>query len=369
MNMAHKAKIIAHYLPQFHPVKENNEWFGKGFTEWTSVGNAKPLFKGHYQPKVPSELGYYDLRLPEVREAQAELAKYAGIDAFCYYHYWFGNGKQMLEMPLQEVIKKHSPDFPFCVCWANHSWYRKNWDQRTGLLNQEILLEQCYPGEQDIKDHFYSLLDAFRDDRYYKIHGKLAFVVYNPEFQLIDSFIKIWSNLALKEGLPGFFFIGYSYVEDSIDKYPFTLFDANALCMLHSVENASHSFIRSQYLRIRNILSSIIGIPLGVYNYSKILSSLMSPSFGKKNIYPVIIPNWDTTPRRGSGAMIFKNTTPSNFKLHLEQVLNSIDNKDSEDQIVFLKSWNEWGEGNYVEPDLKFGRGYLDVISHVLKGE
>ena len=124
--MINKSKVIAYYLPQYHPIPENNKWWGNGFTEWTNVGKAKPLFKGHYQPRVPADLGYYDLRLPDVRQAQADLAKKAGVTAFCYWHYWFGKDKELLEMPLNEVVRLGKPDFPFCIAWANHSWERKD---------------------------------------------------------------------------------------------------------------------------------------------------------------------------------------------------------------------------------------------------
>ena len=173
-----KPKIIAFYLPQYHPVKENNEWFGEGFTEWTNVAKAKPLFKGHDQPRVPRDLGFYDLRIPEVRAKQAELAKEAGVDAFCYYHYWFGNGKKLLEMPLERVVELGEPNFPFCVCWANHSWYKKDWNPDTKVLTENLLVEQTYPGDKDIIEHFLYLLPAFKDPRYYKIDGRLVFFFF-----------------------------------------------------------------------------------------------------------------------------------------------------------------------------------------------
>ena len=161
--MDKKAHVIAFYLPQFHPIPENDEWWGKGFTEWTNVGKAKPLFCRHYQPRVPADRGYYDLRMPEVRNAQAELAKEAGIDAFCYWHYWFGNGKQLLEQPLKMVVEQGKPDFPFCLAWANHTWYKKRWNSDVSRFSQEVLMEQQYPGIQDIDDHFYTMLPVFRD--------------------------------------------------------------------------------------------------------------------------------------------------------------------------------------------------------------
>ena len=215
-------QIIAFYLPQFHRTKENDEWWGKGFTEWTNVAMAKPLFRGHYQPKIPTELGFYDLRFSENREAQAILAQKAGISAFCYWHYWFGNGKKLLNMPFEEVVRLKKPDMPFCLAWANHSWYKKSW--KTNKSNFELprgsklLVEQTYPGIEDIDAHFYYLLDAFRDKRYYKIDGRLLFVIYAP-LKMIDwqLFRDRWQELAQKEGLSGFYFVGHTMEQEFIE--------------------------------------------------------------------------------------------------------------------------------------------------------
>ncbi len=197
-------KTLAYYLPQFHPVPENDVWWGNGFTEWTNVAKAKPLFKNHWQPRLPADLGFYDLRLPEVREAQASLAKQYGIYGFCYWHYWFA-GRQIIERPLQEVIKLGRPDFPFCVAWANQTW-QGTWH---GLSTNKILMEQTYPGEDDYKAHFYKLLPAFQDKRYIEVSGRKVFFVFRPmDIPDPKTFIDVWQNLAVKEGLKGFHFVG-----------------------------------------------------------------------------------------------------------------------------------------------------------------
>ena len=204
-----KIKPLAFYLPQYHPIPENNEWWGEGFTEWTNVSKATPLFPGHYQPHIPSDLGFYDLRLEEARIAQADLAKQYGIEGFIYWHYWFGNGKTILERPFNEVLESGRPDFPFCLAWANQSW--------TGIwhgLENQILMEQQYPGKEDYEKHFYHVLPAFQDKRYIRVDGMPVFFVYLPQ-ELPDSnaFIDQWNELAIKNGLDGIYFIGIHYID------------------------------------------------------------------------------------------------------------------------------------------------------------
>lgn len=203
-----KPRLIAFYLPQFYPTIENDEWWGKGFTEWTNVGRAKPLFKGHYQPRVPADLGYYDLRIPKVRIQQAEMAKEAGIEGFCYWHYWF-NGRRLLDRVFTEVVDSGKPNFPFCLCWANHSWYQKTWDPDKP---NKLLIEQTYLGIDDYIAHFNAMLPAFKDSRYIKVDGKLLFAVYAPlEIPDVKLFIEIWNRLAKENGLAGFYFVGFTF--------------------------------------------------------------------------------------------------------------------------------------------------------------
>ena len=213
-----KARVIAFYLPQFHPIPENDKWWGKGFTEWTNVGKAKPLFKGHYQPRVPADLGYYDLRMPEVREAQAEMAREAGIEGFCYWHYWFGNGKQLLERPFNEVLASGKPDFPFCLGWANETWTNKSWEAGTRQMKLSVLMEQKYSLE-DYEKHFYSVLPAFRDSRYIQVDGMPLFLVFRP-LEIPDGrvFINLWKELAVKNGLKGIHFVGIKQNFDTSTK-------------------------------------------------------------------------------------------------------------------------------------------------------
>ena len=198
-------QIIALYLPQFYPFKENDEWWGKGFTEWTNVGRAKPLFKGHYQPRVPADLGYYDLRLPEVRELQVELAREAGVTAFCYWHYWFGNGRRLMQRVFNEVLESGKPDFPFCLGWANHSWYAKTWDKTTRY--DRLLIKQTYPGIEDAREHFKFLLKAFRDSRYVKIDGMPLLYIFEPN-ELPNEYIEWFRQWTQDAGFKDLFLIG-----------------------------------------------------------------------------------------------------------------------------------------------------------------
>lgn len=354
-----KTKIIAYYLPQYHPTEHNNMWWGEGFTEWTNVGKARPLFKGHYQPKVPADLGYYDLRLPETRTQQAELAKKAGIEGFCYYHYWFENGNEELDYPFKQVVKLGEPNFPFCLCWANESWNAKFWNI-DGTVSKKLLAEQKYNGIEDNKAHFFALLNAFKDKRYIKINNKLVFVIYRPlQFPNISEFIKQWQVLALKNGFSGFHFIGYSLDPHEIDTILSQGFDAVNICRLNNFAMCNKPKLIK---RIMVLFHKLFGRPYA-NDYRKIYHYLVGDEAKKENVYPTIVPNWDHTPRSGKAGYLYTNSTPEYFEKHLVEVKELIDEKH--EKILFLKSWNEWGEGNYVEPDLKFGHGYLNAIKKV----
>lgn len=363
-----KVKVIAFYLPQFHPIPENDEWWGKGFTEWTSVGRAKKYYRGHYQPRVPADLGYYDLRLPQVREQQADLAKEAGISAFCYWHYWFGNGKQLLEKPLQEVIKLGEPDFPFCLGWANHTWWNKSWNREKQTIIPKPLILQEYPGENDIDNHFYTMLPVFKDPRYFRIHDRLLFLIYAPlDIPNFKYFKNRWNELAILNDLPKFYFVANSENISDIGKSIIQEFDAMSLCRLYSGWNIEYTTLSKIVVRITRNVSRIFGYSLNKISYKKAIEKIDSECYENNRIYPNIIPDWDNSPRRGPGAFIFYKSTPDLFKEHVRMILNRIKNKPEEDKVIFLKSWNEWGEGNYMEPDLKWGKGYITALKDALK--
>lgn len=351
-------EIIAFYLPQYHPTLHNNEWWGEGFTEWTNVAKAKPLFRGHYQPKIPADLGFYDLRMAEIREKQAKLALGAGITGFCYYHYWFGNGQQELELPFKQVVETGTPDFPFCLCWANESWYRKFWNKDGSVGDKKDLAIQSYPGDNDIVQHFRELLPAFKDGRYIRIKGKILFMVYKP-LQIPDPkrFMDIWRRLAKENDLDDFLFVGFSYNSDNeYEKIMQAGYDAMVACRLGY---GKQSLLVTA---IRKIVSWFIDKPM-TFPYKKIYPTLIGDLEAKKdNVFPTMIPNWDHTPRSGNHGYLYTNSTPDLFEKHAEQVIGSVIKKPLEQQVCFIKSWNEWGEGNYMEPDLKFGHGYLQAL-------
>lgn len=362
-----KIKTIAYYLPQFHPIKENDSWWGKGFTEWTNVGKAKPLFRDHYQPRVPADLGYYDLRLSENRIAQAELAKEAGVYGFCYWHYWFGNGKRLIERPFEEVLESGKPNFPFCLGWANESWKAKNWN--TDKTKQDkILIEQTYSGREDYKKHFFDVLPAFKDKRYIKIYDKPVFLIYKPNLlPNKKEFIEYWNILAKENGLKnGIYFIGRADSFEQYNEYISSSFDAITLERIGNSYNRKNK-IGKLLIRMTNILLCRPQLTISYKKAMKYFSNEEEDSI--RNVYPSIIPNWDHSPRSGKRAILLHKSTPELFKKHVENVVKIVSKKEEEDQIIFLKSWNEWAEGNYLEPDLLFGKEYINALNNGLNGK
>ena len=312
--MNQNPKIIAFYLPQYHPTPHNDEWWGKGFTEWTNVARAKPLFRGHEQPHIPGELGFYDLRLPQVREAQAELAKEYGIYGFCYYYYRFEKGKNELELPINEVLKSGKPDFPFMICWANQTWNKKFW-RYDGTSENMVLSEQKYGGEQDYIDFFYEVLPFFKDNRYIKIDGKPAFMIHKPkEFPEVSDLIKIWNRLAKENGLEGVYFIGYingNVNEDTTRKFGnLSIIDriryrakVNVMDDMNHVISKGfdsvagnrqyHVFITRHVIRriASIVMRKIFHLPK-VIEYKDVINSLQGQEDRLDNYFPIVLPNW-----------------------------------------------------------------------------
>ena len=343
-----KARVIAFYLPQYHPIPENDKWWGKGFTEWTNVGKAKPLYRGHEQPQLPAELGYYDLRVPETRSAQAELARTYGIEAFCYWHYWFA-GHRLLERPFTDVVKSGEPDFPFCLGWANQTW--------SGIWHgapDKILIEQTYPGLADYKAHFDALLPAFTDKRYLKVNGKLVFLIYSP--QSIPNpflFTEYWQQLAESEGLPGFHFIAH------MSRTP-----ENFGCQ-SCVDNAPFYDMNAPLLGVEPV--SADGVPR-VVAYGELVKYLERYQLAPQE-HPLVFPNWDNTPRSGKNGIVLQGSTPEQFEAMMNNAVRKAGVKSDPDQrLVFIKAWNEWAEGNHLEPDVLHGHRYLEAVRNSVYG-
>ena len=351
-------RLIAFYLPQFHPIPENDGWWGKGFTEWTNVTKAQPLFRGHYQPHLPADLGFYDLRLPEARQAQADLAREYGIHGFCYYHYWF-NGKRLLERPFNEVLASGKPDFPFCLCWANETWSRR-W------LGEEshILAKQDYSAEDDL-DHARSLLPALADPRAIRVDGRPLFLVYRPKDlpepqRTTDTFRRI----CLDNGLPEPFLVGVNAHCRKEDCRQFG-FD-HTLDFRPQLGALPSAFREGGHWEklVRNLRQGIPSARLTVYEHDEAIAHMEGGRPSCPHI-PSVFVGWDNTPRRGKRAIVVRGNTPERFERYFAETVDRAEAVGSDGKMVFINAWNEWAEGNHLEPDQKFGRAFLEAVKRV----
>ena len=376
-----RARVIAYYLPQYHPVKENDRFWGKGFTEWNNVAKAKPLFRGHQQPNIPADLGFYDLRLSEVRIAQAELAKEAGIEGFCYWHYWFGNGKKVLDMPFNEVLKSGEPDYPFCLGWANHSWTTKTWEKGKSLTTQTMIFEQLYLGDEDYTAHFYDVLPAFKDYRYITVEEKPLFVIFNPHAMPdVKRFIELWNRLARENGLEGVYFIGRCDALPTMNASNLKKIDALVKPRYEELLKQGFDGVNSVTLKYAEFKSTNIfhktinsvckkflgGAIIDKYKYRKIMEHIVTLEDYHENIYPQLTPRRDRSPRAGKKAQIYYGSTPELFSKAAEKAIQCVEERDMDHRLIFMNAWNEWGEGAYLEPDIAFGHGYINALCEVL---
>ena len=357
--------LLAIVLPQFHPTPENDAWWGKGFTEWTNVTKAKPQFPGHRQPQLPTELGYYDLRLPEARQAQAEMAAGAGINGFCYYHYWF-DGKRLLNRPVDDILATQRPDFPFCLAWANENWTRA-WDGR----NREVLMQQRY-SDADDDAHIDLLCKFFADRRYIRLDGKPLFVVYkatdlpNPQ-RTFDR----WRLRALQAGIGELCLAQFE--ANGTGRSP----DPRSIGLDLSIEFAPDwRSLGGQYHVTRKARMAIaLGIlPKAfsrhkIFEYELMVRKTMSKPDPPYPFVRCVSPGFDNSPRRPSqNAVILRNNTPDLYQKWLCQALEWADRHPVAGQrVVMLNAWNEWAEGNHLEPDDQHGRGFLDATLNARK--
>lgn len=335
-NQATQARVVAFYLPQFHPIAENDEWWGTGFTEWTNVAKAGPLFAGHYQPHRPAHLGYYDLRVPEARAAQAALAGRHGVEAFCYWHYWFG-GRRLLERPFDEVLKSGEPDFPFCLAWANETWSRRWLGEE-----KEILLKQTYPPGDD-RLHARWLAAAFRDRRYLRVDGRPLFLVYRP-LDLPDprATIAAIREEAARTGGADPYLVGIA----SHQRADFRAcgFDANLV-----------------FEPQLGIVEKPLGDGLKVCDYAD-ARRRMARATPDYPAIPCVMVSWDNTPRRGEHGVVFTDATPAAFETGLREAVAAVQTQPPQSRLVFVNAWNEWAEGNHLEPDERHGLAYLEAV-------
>ncbi len=338
-------RIIAFYLPQFHPIPENDRWWGEGFTEWTNVRRARPNFEGHYQPHVPAELGYYDLRDSDARERQATLAREHGVDGFCYYYYWF-NGKRLLEQPLDAVLASGRPDFPFCVCWANENWTRR-WDG----LDHEILIGQSYSPEDSLA-FIRALVPVFADRRYIRVDGRPLLIVYKPD--VIPDLARtaaVWREECVRAGVGDpYLCVAWASWQGDPRVYGF---DA-------AVEFPPHGTAAENLTPHTAIINPAFeGLVLSYRNYVAQLMMRPRPDF---TLFRTVIPAWDNTARRQDRGTTFVGSSPEVFGYWLERVLAQTRLRHRGDErLVFVNAWNEWGEGCHLEPDARYGRQYLEA--------
>jgi hypothetical protein len=381
-------RLIAFHLPQFHPIPENDAWWGPGFTEWTNVTRARPRFPGHYQPHLPADLGFYDLRLPEARGAQAELARRYGVYGFCYYHYWF-HGRRLLERPVNDILTTGEPDFPFCLCWANETWSR-NWDGQ----NRSVLVEQRYSPEDD-EAHIRSLLPAFADPRYIRIDGKPLFLVYRstllPEpTRTIDRWRQVVSQSGVGEvffaRVESTFFLGEVFHPpggfDAVVEFAPRVMDLNPVRNMAGLRNAVR-FLRS---RVSNKIGTAVKwwvdrleafqcrlSPYSavvrdnrLFSYSDLVDAMLARPHSSGRRFSGVCPGWDNSARRKENAYILTGSTPERYEHWLRAVVRRNRAAGRGEDPIFVNAWNEWAEGCHLEPCQKWGRAYLEATARAL---
>jgi lipopolysaccharide biosynthesis protein len=352
---------IAIYLPQFHPILENDLWWGKDFTDWVNVKKAKPQIKNHYQPHLPAEIGFYDLRDPEIREKQASMAKEHGFYGFCYYHYWF-NGKRLLNLPIDEILKSKKPDFPFCLAWANEDWTRA-WDGSTG----NILIEQKYNHSDDL-EHIRFLSAIFQDERYIRVDGKPVFIIYQPALLPdIPKTLEIWREEAMKLGIGEIYLCYFENILQGVD--PQSLgFDASIEFQPNwwKLPPPINRTRIGNYLKEKGVFLNAFHKHM-FFDYLEVAHRMIEAA---KQInykrYPGITPMWDNSARRKKDAAIFFNSDPEKYAFWLNEIIQSFQPFSKEENFIFINAWNEWGEGNHLEPCQKWGRAYLEVTRNLL---
>lgn len=376
INEGNNPKIIAFYLPQYHSIPENDKWWGEGFTEWTNVKKAKPLFEGHDQPKIPLNKNYYYLLDDNVKIWQINLAKKYGIFGFCYYHYWFKDGKKLLEKPAEQMLKNKDVDLPFCFCWANENWSR-NWDGG----NREVIMEQQYGYKKDWEKHFQYLLNFFKDQRYITVDGKPLFIIYKPDLiPDIYQMIKFFRKRMVEEGFSGLccafqfptYYSDLFYREDIFDymigfepTYSRNSFKKSYSQKINLIRTVFGENIISKYRKIHPIqnYNSIKPNHLTVFYYDETWENILKQKW-KKDFIPGAFVDWDNTPRNKHGTM-YVGFTIEKFKNNMIKLLKKA--MDENKKMIFINAWNEWAEGAFLEPDDKYKYEKLEAIRDAIK--
>ncbi|MFD2891013.1 glycoside hydrolase family 99-like domain-containing protein [Flavobacterium chuncheonense] len=351
-----KIKPIAIHLPQFHPIPENDAWWGKGFTEWTNVTKAQPRFEGHYQPHLPADLGFYDLRLEEARLAQEALAKQYGIYGFCYYHYWF-NGKRVLNEPLDRKLQNPKEDFPFMLCWANENWTRA-WDGK----DNDVLLKQSYSPEDDLAHMRWLCSNVFSDSRYIKVGNKPVFAIYRQElFPDIKKTIHSWRQIAKEEF--GFDDL-YLCVMESFNQHV----NPNDYGFDAAIEFSAHQVIRNkvEVKRKRFSLMKHNGETIDYRDFELGVAQAIARTLPDYKLYRSVTPSWDNSARKGSKGIVAVGSSPELYESWLYKVATGFKAYSNDENFLFINAWNEWAEGNHLEPCTKYGHAYLEATKKVL---
>lgn len=356
-------KIIAFYLPQFHPIPENDEWWGKGFSDWVNVRKARPLFPGHIQPRVPhADLGYYDPRDVTVLEKQAEIAKAHGIHGFCFYHYWF-NGKKLLEAPIENFLAAGKPDMPFCLSWGNEPW-TKAWDGR----DNDVLMPQVYGGPDEWEQHFAYLLPFFRDPRAIRVNDKPVFLIYRVgNIPRAKEMVQYWRDRAIKSGLPGLHIVvmltaftdssdfGDVGIDAACEFYPTYAFRTKGLDWLWG------GFKMGLHLRALKRWTPFARNTVIAVDYQYLWNRILAMPKSFPIQYRGAFANWDNSPRKGLKAVTMRGATPSTYRQGLEKQIARVREDSGQEPLLFVNAWNEWAEGAYLEPDTANGYQFLEA--------
>lgn len=369
-------KVIPLYLPQFHTIPENDEWWGKGFTEWVNVRNAKPLFEGHHQPRVPLNNNYYDLSKVETLKWQCKLAKDHGIYGFCMYHYWF-NGHLLLEKPMEMLLAHPEIDIKYCISWANHDW-TDAWKAKDG--NCKTLIAHDFDDEQDWVNHFNYMLPFFKDPRYMTESNKPLMVIYVPNIiRKLNKMLDLWTKMAQESGFDGLTYIyqsATSAIDNTWDKSRFSYGVEMNPQYVERVFNKRKETIPPSLLKYSRLIKKIFHINRQLLpsrtskevrriSYDECWENILKLKPQSKKMIPCAFTDWDNTPRHRKNGYLFDGVTPEKFKYYFGKLVEKAKNEYSSD-MIFVFAWNEWAEGGYLEPDELYKYGFLDAIKQTL---